>query len=117
MKTAAMTFFGFPGKGLDLYHIGLTVPDVSAAMEQYSATFGFTWARIHERTFEVIADFAIDGVAAGQSLAAKFQPKTQGVWELRLAQPLAALQHGKLIVSVRDRQGNLARIERTFTAK
>lgn len=56
MKTAVMTFLGVPGKGLDLYHIGLTVPDVSAAMEQYSATFGFTWARIHERTFEVIAD-------------------------------------------------------------
>ena len=56
MKTAAMTFFGVPGKGLDLYHIGLTVPDVRAAMEQYSSAFGFTWARIHERTPEVIVD-------------------------------------------------------------
>jgi hypothetical protein len=69
------------------------------------------------KTFEVTADFAIDGVAAGQSLAAKFQPKTQGVWEMRLKTPLAALQRGTLTVSVRDRQGNLARIERTFSVK
>ena len=40
-----MTFFGVPGQGLELYHIGLTVPDLGAAMEQYTATLGFTWAR------------------------------------------------------------------------
>jgi len=51
-----MTFFGAPAQGLDLYHIGLTVPDLRAAMEQYSATFGLTWASIHESTPEVIAD-------------------------------------------------------------
>jgi hypothetical protein len=51
-----MTLFGVPGKGLDLYHIGLAVPDIHAAMEQYSAAFGFTWARFHESTLEVIAD-------------------------------------------------------------
>ncbi len=51
-----MTLFGAPGKGLDLYHIGLAVPDIHAAMEQYSSTFGFTWARIRESAPEVIAD-------------------------------------------------------------
>jgi hypothetical protein len=51
-----MTLFGVPGKGLDLYHIGLVVPDVREAMEQYSTAFGFTWARIHESMQEVIAD-------------------------------------------------------------
>jgi hypothetical protein len=56
MKTAAMTLFGVPGKGLDLYHIGLAVPDVRAAMEQYSAAFGFSWAQIHESAPEVIID-------------------------------------------------------------
>jgi hypothetical protein len=56
METTAMTLFGVPGKGLDLYHIGVTVPDIHAAMEQYSAAFGFTWARIRESAPEVIAD-------------------------------------------------------------
>jgi Glyoxalase/Bleomycin resistance protein/Dioxygenase superfamily len=51
-----MTFLGGPGRGLELYHIGLTVPDLGAAMAQYSATFGFTWASIHESTPEVIVD-------------------------------------------------------------
>jgi Glyoxalase/Bleomycin resistance protein/Dioxygenase superfamily len=51
-----MTFLGGPGRGLELYHIGLTVPDLGAAMAQYSATLGFTWASIHESTPEVIVD-------------------------------------------------------------
>jgi hypothetical protein len=51
-----MTLFGAPAKGLEMYHIGLTVPDVRAAMEQYSAALGFTWARIRESAPEVIAD-------------------------------------------------------------
>jgi Glyoxalase/Bleomycin resistance protein/Dioxygenase superfamily len=53
-----MTFFGVPAKGLDFYHIGLVVPDLRAAMEQYAAAFGFTWARIHERAPDVVADGA-----------------------------------------------------------
>jgi len=51
-----MTFFGVPGQGLELYHIGLIVPDLRAAMEQYTATFGFSWATVHESTPEVIVD-------------------------------------------------------------
>jgi Glyoxalase/Bleomycin resistance protein/Dioxygenase superfamily len=51
-----MTFFGVPGPGLELYHIGLTVPDLHTAMEQYTSTFGFSWATIHESSPEVIVD-------------------------------------------------------------
>jgi hypothetical protein len=51
-----MTLFGVPGQGLDLYHIGLTVPDLGAAMVQYTASFGFSWATIHESAVDVIAD-------------------------------------------------------------
>jgi hypothetical protein len=51
-----MTFFGVPGHGLELYHIGLTVPDLGLAMEQYTAAFGFSWATTHESRPEVIVD-------------------------------------------------------------
>jgi Glyoxalase/Bleomycin resistance protein/Dioxygenase superfamily len=51
-----MTIFGAPGPGLELYHIGLTVPDLGVAMEQYAATLGFSWATIHESRPEVIVD-------------------------------------------------------------
>jgi hypothetical protein len=66
-------------------------------------------------SFEVAADFALDGVAAGQNLAPRFRAKVPGVWELSLSKPLAELARGKLTVSVKDRQGNLTRIERTFS--
>jgi hypothetical protein len=66
-------------------------------------------------SFQVVADFAIGGVAAGENLATKFRRQSEGVWELALTEPLANLAKGKLIVSIRDRQGNTTRIERTFS--
>ena len=51
-------------------------------------------------SFTVTADFPIDDVPAGQNLAAKFKPKTPGVWELTLNKPVVQLPRGKLIVAV-----------------
>jgi hypothetical protein len=68
-------------------------------------------------SFRVVADFPLDGMAAGRNLAAKFQAKALGVWELKLARPLRKLPKGKLTVSVKDRQGNRTRIERTIAVK
>jgi hypothetical protein len=66
-------------------------------------------------SFTVAADFAVDGTPAGTTLASKFKPKTQGVWELKLAKPITELAKGKLTVSVKDRAGNISRSERTFS--
>ena len=66
-------------------------------------------------SFRVTADFAIDGVKPGENLAPKFTSPNQGVWEWKLAKPLSGLKLGKLTVSVRDKQGNETRVERTFT--
>jgi hypothetical protein len=66
-------------------------------------------------SFAVTADFAIDGTAAGEDLAKKFRSVTQGVWELKLAKPITELPRGKLTVAVKDRQGSVTRIERTFS--
>ncbi len=66
-------------------------------------------------SFRVVADFPLDGAAAGENLASRFKGKTPGVWELMLSRPLTKLPNGKLTVSVKDRQGNLTTIERTFT--
>jgi hypothetical protein len=67
-------------------------------------------------SFEVVADFAVNGVPAGQNLAPKFQAAGTGIHELKLSEPLT-VKRGKLTVSVKDRQGNVTRIERTFSAK
>jgi hypothetical protein len=66
-------------------------------------------------SFSVVADFPVDGSAAGENLGARFKPVTRGVWELRLEKPITALSSGSLTVSVKDRQGNTSRIERNFS--
>jgi hypothetical protein len=66
-------------------------------------------------SLKVVADFAVNGIAAGQNLAGQFKPVAPGVSELVLSAPLR-LTRGQLKVSVKDRQGNITRIERTFSA-
>src|SRR5262249_37844823 len=65
------------------------------------------YSGLDEKSLDVRADFVVDGIAAGQNLASRFRPVSQGVWELRLAQPIRTLDRGNLVVSVRDRQGNI----------
>lgn len=69
---------------------------------------------LNMESFEVSADFAIDGVAPGQNLAARFKPVSQGVWEYRVTQPIAMLPAGTMTVTVRDRQGNMTKIVRSM---
>lgn len=69
---------------------------------------------IDAKSFSVVADFVVDGAPAGQNLAAKFRPTTQGVWVYRLLQTITQLARGKLSVSVADGQGNVSRVERKF---
>jgi hypothetical protein len=38
----------------------------------------------------------------------------EGVWQLKLATPITDLPKGQLTVSVKDKQGNVSRIERTL---
>ena len=67
-------------------------------------------------SFAVIADFAVDGVARGSEPGGEVQgARRRACGELKLTAPLA-VKRGKLTVSVKDRQGNVTRIERTFSA-
>jgi hypothetical protein len=66
-------------------------------------------------SFHVEANVEIDGVPAGRDLAGRFQSKAQGVWELQLSTPIKRLAKGTIRVSVQDRQGNVSRIDRTFS--
>jgi len=65
-------------------------------------------------SFTVTADFPLAGAEPGTNLAPRFKPKSDGVWELVLDKPLASAPKGRLTVSVKDKQGNITRIERTF---
>lgn len=66
-------------------------------------------------SFQVSADFAVDGIAAGENLASKFVALPDSRWEYVLKSPIAKMASGKLSVSIKNRQGNISIIERRFT--
>jgi catechol 2,3-dioxygenase-like lactoylglutathione lyase family enzyme len=41
-----MSVFGGGEAGLELFHVGIVVPDVEAALETYSDAFGFHWTEL-----------------------------------------------------------------------
>jgi hypothetical protein len=95
----------------------LTCPQagVNAALSRILVGMHDYYSGLDPKSFEVVADFPLDGAAAGDNLASRFRPKGDGVWELKLARPLTGLAKGKLTVAVKDRQGNVSHIERTFS--
>jgi hypothetical protein len=90
-------------------------PGANASLERIIIGMHDYYTGLSAESFTVTASFAVNGVAAGENLAAKFKPSSQGVWELKLASPLRALPNSQIVVSVKDRQGNTSRIERTFS--
>jgi hypothetical protein len=82
-----------------------TAPDrILIGMHDYGSGLDLT-------SFKVTANVVINGIKAGDNIAPSFKVAAPGVWELRLANPPASTV---LNVEVRDRQGNLTRVERTF---
>jgi len=70
---------------------------------------------IDPASFTVKADFPVDGAEPGNELAGRFKETSPGVRELTLASPVTNLKNGMLTVAVKDRQGNVTRIERTLS--
>ena len=73
------------------------------------------YSGLDDKSLSVVADFAIDGIPAGRELASHFAPASDGVWQWKLAAPVPAMSKGVLHVSVKDKAGNVTRIERTFS--
>lgn len=78
-----MTWFGVPPAGLDMFHVGIVVPDVRAAMEKYSEALGFSFCEPWASTMDV----AVDGHAREVRLAATYS--TQGPPYLELVEELS----------------------------
>src|SRR5262249_55922301 len=66
-------------------------------------------------SFRVTADFAVDGIPAGENLASKFKPAGPSIWEWKLSAAISELREGLFTVSVKDRQGNQTEIKRKFS--
>ena len=94
----------------------LTTPHVGANPPVERLLIGmYDYGGIDSASFEVSADFPVNGIPAKQNLAAKFQSAGPGIWQLPLSAPLR-IPRGTITVSIKDRQGNVTRIERTFSA-
>jgi hypothetical protein len=68
-------------------------------------------------SLRVTADFEIDGIPAGENLASRFEKFRPGVYRLKFQKTVKKLPNGTLTVTVKDRQGNLARIKRSFSVE
>jgi hypothetical protein len=73
------------------------------------------YSGIDAESFEVTASFPINDAAAGVNLASRLRRKSSGVWELKLNKPIESIAKAELVVSIKDREGNTSRIERTFS--
>ncbi|MGB4859415.1 MAG: hypothetical protein WBP11_08825 [Dokdonella sp.] len=65
-------------------------------------------------SLSVTTDFPVNGLAAGVELASLAQSVGDGVWSIALSPTLDKLWNRHLHVSVRDQQGNITRVDRTF---
>lgn len=61
------------------------------------------------------ADFEINGMPAGTNLAEQVEEVGDGIYELRLSPEIRSLDRGRLRVSVKDQQGNITEIQRSFS--
>jgi hypothetical protein len=73
------------------------------------------YSGLEKGSLTVKADFAIDGMVAGEELADRFRERSPGVWEWKLSKPAADLSEVTLTVAIKDQQGNVTRIVRTFS--
>jgi hypothetical protein len=96
--------------------VTLTVPPPASGSPADRVLIGLYdyYSGLDLETLTVTANFPVDGTSAGHNLAAKLRRAAPGVWELPLVRPPPA--GGRLVVTVKDRQGNLARLERTLSA-
>ena len=68
-------------------------------------------------SFQVTADFKVNSIEPGKNLAPQFQSAGYGIWELKLPDAITSLHSGQLSFSIKDRQGNVSRIQRRFSVR
>ena len=107
-----MSWFGSPPAGLDLYHVGVVVPDVRAAMEQYSQALGFSWSPVGDSRLDVVVDGHVRTARIAATYSLEGPPYLElveevsgGVW----AQEALGLQHVGLWTD--DLEGSVRRLE------
>ncbi len=72
------------------------------------------YSGLDESSFSITASFPIDGLKPNQNLARQLKAAGQNIWQLKLDHPLTPPKDASLTITVKDRAGNITRIEKTF---
>jgi hypothetical protein len=95
--------------------LAIPQPGANDSLTRIAIGMADYYSGLDPASFQVTADFTVNGIEAGQNFASRFQPKSPGVFELTLDPPLTSLPKGRLTIAVKDRQGNITRLDRTFS--
>ena len=74
-----------------------------------------SYTGVDMNSLSVKSDININDIGSGENLAPHFVTKSDGVWELPITKPLIGVESARLIVSIKDKQGNENRIDRKFS--
>jgi hypothetical protein len=77
--------------------------------------FADAYTGIDINSFKLTADFDIGSYKAGDNLAGLFVEESTGIWEFTLKTAIEHLNEGVIKSEVKDNQGNVTRINRTFS--
>ncbi len=73
------------------------------------------YSGLNRESYSIVADFEVNGHAAGEELASLFSESGDHIWTLSLQPAITSLQRGTLTVSVEDHRGNSTTVQRTFS--
>jgi hypothetical protein len=96
--------------------VSLPRPRVSASpLNQILAGIADAYSGVKPGSLSIKADFPVNGRPAGSELADLAQPSGDGILSIPLSPPIVDLPAGKLAVSVADKQGNVTRVNQSFS--
>ena len=95
--------------------LALPRPGINESLSRILIGATDAYTGIDPDSLVVLADFEINGVPPGTNVAKRFQQLPGNRWELKLTSPINGIKRAMLTVSVKDRKGNISRIERRFS--
>jgi catechol 2,3-dioxygenase-like lactoylglutathione lyase family enzyme len=95
-----------------MYHVGIVVPDVRAAMSRYTDALGFTWSRVGDTVLDVLVDGRVREARIAATYSMEGPPYLELVEELSggvWAAGALGLQHVGLWTD--DLEGSISRLD------
>ncbi|QDU92437.1 HzsA-related protein [Lignipirellula cremea] len=95
--------------------IAAPAPGANAAVTRILIGMDDYYTGLDLSSFSVTTDFPVGDAPPGTNLATQFLQKSRGAWELRLPAPMT--RAGRIAVSVKDNQGNISELVRSFNVE